>query len=323
VVTLNPLRRVRIDIRRLGLTLRLTTRGADSKRSSMLTLKTRVPMWMRFCGGLRYVWFGYLVWPKILARLLRATVAYGLFHLGAGCSSSTTPPRETPDADAMTRLAADAAHPSGDRTSPAADAGKAPVPPPCPPAPTSRYVPAPYVSAVGYQGLCSTTEIATFVSECGPGESCTAWQETNVANFVEGGAGTPCGNCIFAPLAKNNGAMWVDPNGFFIPNYAACVQVLDPAHATACPASIEDYVGCQAVACEYCPANEYMACVSVADATSCAKSLTSGAAVCSEGSASEAYDTCTSGNGAAPYEQIATLICGAMPADGGPEAGGD
>ena len=54
---------------------------------------------------------------------------------------------------------------------------------------------------------------------------CSTWQKSNLGKD----SGTKCGDCIFA--SKDNGAAYVaddgDGNGFFGPNFAACMQLAD------------------------------------------------------------------------------------------------
>src|SRR5580658_9518736 len=94
----------------------------------------------------------------------------------------------------------------------------------CPPDSTSSYTTAAYVAAMAHQGQCTADAITAFITACGDmgtGTTCAAWQAANVAGATAdgGGVGNACGNCIFAPM--NNGATWTDPEGNFLPNYAA------------------------------------------------------------------------------------------------------
>jgi hypothetical protein len=234
-------------------------------------------------------------------------------------------PRQVSDAGAISR---DGGNPSGDLTSPAADAGAAPRPIACPPAPT-YYVTPPYVPAVEHQGLCTAGEISAFVSAAvSPGLSYPAWADANEAGFEEGGMGTPCGNCLFAPPKEDNGGVWVDPYGFFYPNYAGCVQILDPEHGPACAAANNVLTSCELVACDYCPGlgeNDLTDCLDAADATSCASFLkTFNAACAADAELGGPIDTCTPDNGGpGDYVYVATLICGGAPSDGGPDGASD
>jgi hypothetical protein len=189
----------------------------------------------------------------------------------------------------------------------------------------------PYVPAVAHQGLCTPTEIARFIAECvDPGTSFVAWSHENITGYVDGGAGTPCGNCLFAPPTENNGGMWTDPLAQFEPNYAGCMQLVDPTYGAACAPAFNAATGCEAVACDYCPDvgdNDYTDCVHAADTTVCASVVAAEESACANAFLSGgALDTCSpdkTGNGVGNYSYIATLICGANPADGGLEAGAD
>jgi len=237
----------------------------------------------------------------------------------AGCSApGTAPTLPVPDAAPMRP---DVGHPTGDRTSPAADAGAAPKPLACPPAP-ERYMPQSYVPAVAHQGVCNAAEIAVFLTACVPGP-CPSWNEENRAGFVEGGAGTPCGNCLFAP--KNNGGAWNDPDGYYYPNYGGCTQLLDPLDGPACAAAVDDFNGCSALACEYCPGfapNDLADCIHAVSKGACAPYLTTANSSCS--AAYDAFTACTSNlDSTANWTYVTTLICGSVTADGGPDAAGD
>ena len=259
-----------------------------------------------------------VVSPGRLRMLVFFVAVGGVSLAGAGCGESTGTPGGGPDAGAHPLDAGRPERPStGDLTSPANDAGAAPTPLACPPSPT-RFVPTAYVPAVAHQGVCSAADIANFVTACvDPGVECPTWSETNHAGFLEGGTGTPCGRCLFAP--ENNGGLWIDPENLFDPNYAGCIQLLDPTFGPACAVAFEDVLGCQALACEYCPnfsSDDFSDCVALTAKEGCASYLAKANAACN--SASGAFETCTSGTGgSAPFVRIATLICGAGPADGG------
>jgi hypothetical protein len=266
--------------------------------------------------------------PRSFGLALPIVLGGLLFH-DAGCSTSVVPSGGEPDAMVMMMPSPDSGHPSGDLTSPAADAGKAPPPLVCPPVP-APYVPPTYVPAIAYQGLCTTEDIDDFISACvDPGQACATWYDDNVPNFVPGKPGTACGNCVLAPIGQNNGAMWTDPERLFGPNYAGCMQILDPSHDTACPSAFNDLTACQALTCEYCPgqdAGDYMQCIDAADSAICAPLAATEGSVCGHDFAvGGVFDMCSPSNGGtADYVFLANLICGAAPVlDAGAEAGPD
>lgn len=218
----------------------------------------------------------------------------------------------TPVADGGNDAQTDGSHESG------TDAGLT-----CPPQSTSGFTTGAYVAATAHQGACNTSQINAFITACGDNgtaTSCDAWQTANVAgDNGGGGAGTNCGNCIFAP--QNNGATWTDPDGFFEPNYGACIQLTDTTHGTACATALENASGCEGVACDNaCPANDsnpadFEACINAADNGSCHTYATNEDSACATDFADGgAVSTCSPGaasNTLNPdFQYITTLICG-------------
>jgi hypothetical protein len=201
----------------------------------------------------------------------------------------------------------------------------------CPPASTANYQPPTYAVATGHQGLCTTEGIAAFVAECADpsdsGTSCANWQNTNVAG--DGGSGTACGNCIFAP--ENNGAVWVDPGGLISPNYAGCIQLIDALNGTACAMAYNNYGACNGVACDYCPnpnapsdvtgVNDLEACTSAALLGGCNTFNAQLDACNSDFEDGGALFTCSPSAGQAQdWTYIATQICGGTSAEAGADA---
>jgi hypothetical protein len=183
------------------------------------------------------------------------------------------------------------------------------------------------VPAIPSQGLCTTAEINAFISACvDPGTSCGSWVNANVAGSIDGGAGTPCGNCVEAPTAVNNGGVWIDPEGLFAPNYAGCIQILDPTHGPACGAAFDNVLGCQSLACDYCPGvgvNDYDNCVNATTDAGCAgyQAVQTTACAYDFTSTGVAVQCSPSSGGTGDYLFTVTLICGA--ADAGSDAGTD
>jgi hypothetical protein len=183
----------------------------------------------------------------------------------------------------------------------------------CWPTTTSHYDPATYVTATAHQRACSAAAVTAFVAACGlngSGNACTSWATANLAS--SSGDGTTCGNCIVAPM--NDGAVWVGSNGIFGPNYAACVQVTDPAHGPACAAAFDDQLGCGAAACPACGATNVAACEASADLGVCGAYEAKAESACApEVGNGGAFDACSPG-GSTGVDQdltyIATLICG-------------
>jgi hypothetical protein len=187
-----------------------------------------------------------------------------------------------------------------------------PPPPACPPNSTAGFAPAPYTGAVAHQAFCTATEISAFVSACGDGStaaSCMAWVAANVTTD----AGSKCGRCIIA--RKNNGGVWVDPKGLAYPNYAACIQLTDPAHGGACAAAYDYATSCNAVACDSCSAVDFAGCVAAAARGECSKDVNAEATACSTDFADGgAAQTCTPGTPTMTrdpdFTYIITLVCG-------------
>jgi hypothetical protein len=253
----------------------------------------------------------------IFVRLVGA-----LSLLGMGCGSPAAATQSDAGHDAPVPFdAGDGAPPTGDRIPPSTDAGQAPPPIACPPNP-EHFVPPTYVPAVGHQGLCSPAEVADFITQCvDPGLSFVAWSDANVAGWTAGSSGTPCGNCIFPPRNENNGAMWIDPDGLFRPNYGGCMQLLDPVHGPACAAAVNAVTACQAFTCEYCPGygpHDDADCEAAAMAT-CGPYLTASQNACAMDTAPGGpFDMCApTGGGTEDYAVVVNLICGASPVDGG------
>ncbi len=262
----------------------------------------------------------------------------GTIALGAGCSSSTAQKaqgggdsgvHDTGSTGIDSSTAHDTGASSGDSSSgdSSGDAGLL-----CPPGSTSSYTAPTYVPAVGNQGVCTTTAISAFVAACGYSMAatmgtCATWQAANVG----ADAGTACGNCIMAP--KNNGGIWLDPNGANMayngaPNYAACIQLIDPTHGTACATAFNNASGCEGVACDNaCPMNatnqDFSACTAAADMGSCSTYATPEATACATdlaadgGTATPCFPAASSNNPDDDLRYIANLVCGGTVADAG------
>ena len=209
-------------------------------------------------------------------------------------------------------------------SAPIPDAGSSDSGLACPPQSTSSYTAQTYTAAVAHQGLCTAVQISAFVTACGDNSTaamCTAWLAANVAGGAVdgGGAGDACGNCILAPM--NNGGTWTDPDGFFSPNYAACIQLTDATHGTACATAYDALSGCDAVACDQaCAANDtsatdFQACFNAAEMGSCSTYATGLQSACTTDFADGgAASTCSPGTATGTLDPdlsyIATLICG-------------
>jgi hypothetical protein len=171
------------------------------------------------------------------------------------------------------------------------------------------------VSATKHQNKCTTSETTAFETACGDNSTqatCTTWLEANTEGS-DGGGGTACGNCIFNP--DNNGAAWVDPNGAWGPNYAACIQLTDTSKGPACAAALENIDGCEGLECDDCAdSTTYQTCATTVDGTICSSYLSPAQTACSTDFADGgAADTCQPGGGtkANPdWTYIIDLICG-------------
>jgi hypothetical protein len=268
-----------------------------------------------------------------------SAAAVGVSVGAIGCSSTTTSggPEDsgtTNVGDTGSTGIHDSGAPPGDSTTPPGDSsGGDSGPLACPPSSTSSFAAQTYVPAVAHQGACTGAAIAQFVMACGDnstnladgGGSCADWQTSNVSGGGAdgGGTGTVCGSCIFAPM--NNGATWTDPDMFFSPNYAACIQLTDTTSGSACAAAFNNAGGCEGVACDSCPgtgANDFGNCVNAADQGSCNSYASTEATACkSDFADGGAVNTCTPGAATGKQDPdltyIATLICGGAAGDAG------
>jgi hypothetical protein len=164
-------------------------------------------------------------------------------------------------------------------------------------------------------------DIAAFVAACGDmgsNTTCSAWQTANVMS--DAGAGTACGNCVFAPM--NNGGTWNDPNNFFLPNYAGCIQLTDMANGAACGAALNNIQACEGTACDQCSNTDYGACTQAADKGGCSMYASTFTTACkSDRGDGGAFQTCAPGaamNMQNPdFTYILGLICGGGPSDAG------
>jgi hypothetical protein len=182
--------------------------------------------------------------------------------------------------------------------------------------PPTGYTAMTYVAATANQGLCSATDISAFTAACGDSGSetaCNTWQTANVKQ--EGGAGTACGNCIFAPM--NNGGVWTDPEGYFEPNYGGCIQLTDATHGAACAAAFDAVSGCEGVACDACSGTDYSSCQSNVDGMGggCSSFASTASSACMTDTADGgALSTCSPGAASMTqdpdFTYIIGLICG-------------
>jgi hypothetical protein len=270
------------------------------------------------------------LWLKLSST---ATVALVL-AASTGCSSSSSPaeggadsgaPHDSSAADRY--VASDGPATTKDGASSkdgSVDAG------PCPPESTAGFNPTPFVPATAHQGVCSISAINAFINACVMSTSeatCSMWQDMNLPG--DGGAGTPCGNCMLPNNTDDNGGLWLDPLGNFWPNYGACIQITDPTHGTACATAYDNLSGCEDVgcddrcsgvgmcgtsaACEACFSNVGADCSSYLTAakSACATDVTDGGAI----------DTCSpsskTGEQASDFAYIIELVCGGTAADAG------
>jgi hypothetical protein len=204
----------------------------------------------------------------------------------------------------------------------------------CTPASTAGFTAPKYTNASEHQGVCSATDIGAFIAACGDNgmdSTCNPWIAANVAG--EGGAGSACGNCIVTPA--NSGGAWVDvvaglnQSGLY-PNYAGCLQILDPTNGPACGAAMNAASACESVACDACYGNgnrQGAACDNTIQATGgeCASYYNTANSACmADFAMGGANDMCTPGMGNTTdpdWQFILTLICGSA-SDGGASEGG-
>jgi len=207
----------------------------------------------------------------------------------------------------------------------------------CSPASTASYSPTTYVPAVVHAGACSTAEITAFISACGfsmsaSDSACTAWQTANVTD-----GGVSCGTCIVAP--QNNGGVWQEPGAGDLyvssfPNYAACIQVLDPTHGAACAGAYNNATVCNDIACNT------MACFNATDPNAfnnCEQTASTGGCMTADSAQTSACATdfadgganftcspsANTGNQDDDLTYILTLLCGSTADAGARDAGHD
>jgi len=263
------------------------------------------------------------------AGALRGRAALFALLLATACAPSGGGELGGADASAVRLSFPDVGRgPSGDLTSPLADSAVAPAQIPCPPGPTLQYTPLQYTPSTVTPGACTAAAVAAFIAACvAPGyepSACDAWLDANVAGAVDGGAGTPCGGCLFAP--DNNGGVWMDWFGVWYPDFGACLQLTHPDGGLACAQAYEARLNCIDEACDYCPAE-----FGAAGADECVRAAETGGP-CSAPAASFAsacavdlldggvYAACHPGPSAQSpedYTFIAELLCGGAPADAG------
>ncbi len=173
------------------------------------------------------------------------------------------------------------------------------------------------------------TDIQAFITACvtNPGTmgaNCQTWITANVAGSTlgmpDGGPGTACGNCIVAP--NNNGGIWVDPNGFFGPNYAGCIQLTDATNGAACAGAFNNINGCDGQYCDQCQSStnttDYQNCTQAADGSQCSSEATAFKTSCAtdfppDGGASPVA-SCFPGTGMTAQQTdltyVINMICG-------------
>jgi hypothetical protein len=179
---------------------------------------------------------------------------------------------------------------------------------------STAFTPATYVSATKHQGKCTATQTTAFETACGDNATqatCTTWLEANVAS--DASAGTACGGCILNP--NNAGAAWSDPNGYFGPNYAGCIQLTDTKNGPACAAALENIDGCEGLECDDCAdSTTYSTCATTVDGTICTSYTSPVQTACAtDGADGGAAEKCQPGGGTTvdpDWTYIIDLICG-------------
>jgi hypothetical protein len=249
--------------------------------------------------------------------LSATTFAVSLLSIFAGCSSSSTNPNAAAAAsDAGSQAPADSGASIADASVVADSGGPACL------GSIATFAPSAFVAATAHQGTCATADITAFIAACGDNQSatsCGTWQDANVAGVMSAAAtGTACGNCIF-PTANNGGA-WVDESGEFVPNFGGCLQILDPAHGTACGTAFDNDFGCAQFACSSCTSDTINACQTAANAGSCNSYQTTSLTECApelgtDGAGLACFPAGTSNLIDPDWSFIVNLICGS--ADGG------
>jgi hypothetical protein len=184
------------------------------------------------------------------------------------------------------------------------------------------FTPQTYTTPAAHQGVCAPGDVQAFLTACVDTPEptiCDAWLAANVAS--DAGAGTACGNCIFAPA--NDGGVERDPTGAFGPNYFGCIAILDPTHGSACAPAFQDVSDCENLECADC-ADDTAAqiCAGAVDQTICASYVATETTACSADFADGgAGATCspagTTGSKDLDFTYVITLICGGGAADSG------
>jgi hypothetical protein len=236
-------------------------------------------------------------WPALLGALL------------LGCTTQTSPDTSNkPDSGAPV---SDAASDEGPIDAPV-DVFIG-----CDPASVAAFQPPAYVPAVAHQDVCSSSDVAEFLASCVTGlgnQTCAEWAQANVAS--NGGAGTPCGNCL-APR-ENGGAVWYDPLGQDWPNYAGCIELTDPVHGKACARAYANANACKTTACDHVCRSTTAECSGTCNdcyddslEAGCGPYDTAEQAACATDFADGgAFQTCGAGGVTDSFARIAVLICG-------------
>lgn len=185
------------------------------------------------------------------------------------------------------------------------------------PASVTGYSPATYNDVSVMANVCSSTDISNFVAACGDNGTDTTCGDWQTANLSDGG--TSCGNCIFGGVdgsgnALNNGAVYSDPDNFFGPNYAGCVQLVDTTNGAACAPALDNYQGCLGVACDMCDQQSAQDCQTAVQTGACGTYGNAVQSACpTDFNDGGAYNTCTPGGGQTQdpdWTYIINLVCG-------------
>lgn len=177
------------------------------------------------------------------------------------------------------------------------------------------FIPEPYAAPKAHQGACDSTGIAAFITACASvalnDPTCAAWLVSNVAGLEDGGgAGTTCGNCIFAP--DNNGGVHLDPNLELWPNYAGCVAIEDPKNGATCAPADQSFFDCVNQQCDDCATQSAAnSCATAASQGICSSETTTADTNCQPDIVDGgALNTCSSASLLTDYQYIVQLICG-------------
>lgn len=237
----------------------------------------------------------------------------------SGAVSSGDSGSGTPDIDAGTSSDGGTTIPGKDAgTTPPVDSGSVPPPPPsgtCAPGSVTGFVPQWIPPISLHQGVCSTSQINTYV-DCLFNANASA---TTCDAFVNSTANSACMACALVPDTSSSfGAMTYDADNLVSLNIAGCIaRTSNNTSASGCGAKVQAASQCTAAACALnCPVTDQASldarntCETDAQSGGCA-TYQQTATTCSDPLLQGASAQCENGTTfEAVAINLATLFCG-------------